>query len=112
MNAPIYEFTSHTSGKNAKVSIFPDRIEWKKEGSKIGRATAASLTIGLSLLGGKKEESEMIPMRAVSHVATKRDGLMNSKVVVTTGGGNIEFRVSHSEASKVKAEIMKAMLGA
>lgn len=112
MSAAIYEFTSHTAGKNATVSIFADRIEWKKAGSKVGHATKATMTLGLSLLGGKKEETEMIPLRAVSHVASKRDGLMNSKVIVTTAGGNVEFRVSHSEADKVKKTIMNALAGA
>lgn len=111
MYAPLYEFVSHTSGKNAKVAVYQDRIEWKKVGSKVGHATKATMTMGLSLLGGKKEESEMIPMRAISHVSSKRDGLMNSKVIVTTSGGNVEFRVSHSEAGKVKLAIMNAMAG-
>lgn len=112
MTRPIFEFTSHIAGKNAKVGVYPDRIEWKREGSKFGRATAATMTLGVSLLGGKKAESEMIPMRSISHVATKRDGLMNSKVVVSTSGGQVEFRVSHGEADKVKTHILSALAGA
>ncbi len=109
MSAPLYEFTSHVAGKNAKVGVFADRIEWTKAGSALGRATAATFTVGLSLLGGKKEHNEMIPMRAITSVSTKKDGLMNSKVVVQSAGAAVDFRVSHAEAAKVKAAIMQAM---
>lgn len=110
MSKPIYEFTSHVSGKNAKVSVYSDRLEWTKTNSALGRATAATVTFGVSLLAGKKEHNEMIPMRAVTNVSTKKDGLMNSKVVVATAGGAFDFRVSHGEAAKVKNAIMQAMM--
>ncbi|MDR2256962.1 MAG: hypothetical protein LBE25_13360 [Arthrobacter sp.] len=109
---PLLQFTSHVGGKNATVSVFPDRIEWSKKGYKIAHATKATMTAGLSLLGGKKDESEMVPMKAISHVATKRDGLMNSKVVLSTAGGQLEFRVSHAEAKQVQQVVQQAMLSA
>ena len=37
-NSPISEFTSHIDGRNATVSIYPDRIEWRKK-SLLGRGT-------------------------------------------------------------------------
>lgn len=109
MSTLIYEFTSHVAGKNAKVSIFSDRLEWTKTGSAAGHAAKATVTFGLSLLGGKKEQNEMIPMRAISSVSTKKDGMMNSKVMVVAGPSSIDFRVSHSEAAKVKNAITQAM---
>ena len=37
-NSPISEFTSHIDGRNATVSIYPGRIEWRKK-SLLGRGT-------------------------------------------------------------------------
>lgn len=107
---PIYVFTSHVQGKNAKVWLYPDRIEWKLEGSKIARYTAATMTVGLSLLGGKKAAVELLPMKMVSSVGMKRDGLTNSIVSVTTSGGSVGFRVSHAEAEKVRRIIIENMV--
>ena len=108
---PIYTFVSHINGKNATVEIYPDHIEWNRKGSKIGYAAKATATFGISMLGGKKEQNEMVPVRAISTVSTKRDGLMNSKVVLHTVGGVLEFRVSHSEAKIVKEHIMSILVG-
>lgn len=106
MSTPIYEFTSHIAGKNAKVAVFEDHLEWKKTGSAAARATKAGMTFGLSLLGGKKEETEVIPFRQVTNVGTKKDGLLNSIVNVTTAGGAVGFRVSHAEAKTVRDLIL------
>jgi hypothetical protein len=108
--APLYEFVSHIAGKNARVTIYDDRIEWAKEGSKVARAAAATATLGVSLLAGKKHAAEVLPMKSITHIATKRDGLMNTKVILTTSGGNIEMRVSHDEAAKVKEIILSRIL--
>jgi hypothetical protein len=43
-------------------------------------------------------------------VATQRDGLLNTKVVVTTSGGDVAFRVSHDEAEKVKSIILQHLM--
>jgi hypothetical protein len=32
MTAPLMEFTSHIEGRNAKVAIYDDRIEWGGSG--------------------------------------------------------------------------------
>lgn len=32
--APLMQFTSHIDGKNAKVEIYRDRIEWSRKGLK------------------------------------------------------------------------------
>lgn len=106
---PIHTFTSHIAGKNAAVAIYPDRIEWTRKGSSVARATAATMTLGASLLRGRKEETETIPMKAITNVSTKRDGLMNSAVVVTTAGGQVAFRVSHDEAKRTRQVILQNM---
>jgi len=106
---PLRTFTSHVAGKNAEVSIYPDRIEWVRKGSAIARATAATATAGLSLLKGRKEQTETIPMRAITNVSTERDGLTNSAVIVTTAGGRVAFRVSHKEAKATRELILENM---
>jgi hypothetical protein len=116
MTAPLYQFTSHISGKNARVSIYPDRVEWEKpRGVSGAKVTAGIMTAGLSMLatGVKNGDSgtEMIPVKSISSVTTKRDGMMNSKVSVITSGNTVDFRVSHAEAKIVKDTLTSLILG-
>ncbi|WP_138443431.1 hypothetical protein [Sinomonas susongensis] len=116
----VLTFTSHIEGKNAKVHVYRDRIEWGKNrhvinraAGQAGRAVLAGSTFGLSLLGGgvsKVASPDMIPMRQITGVTTKRDGLINSKVCVITSGDTIEFRVSHGDAANIKNVISQLML--
>ena len=108
---PIMSFKSHIEGKNAEVSIWPDRIEWAKPGSSAkfaGKMALATLTAGTSLLatgvGGRKAgASSSIPISSISAVTTKRDGLANDLVqVMSSGALAVEFRIGRSEAQKVK----------
>lgn len=115
-SSPIHVFTSHIEGKNATVSIYSDRLEWvKPRGISGGKITAGLLTAGVSLLAtgvkGGKSGTEMIPVKSINSVTTKRDGMINSKVVVVTSGNTIEFRVSHSEANEVKDVLTRLILG-
>lgn len=91
---PILQFKSHTRGKNADVAIYADRIEWHQTGHFV-----------------RSKGGEVIPMRNVSSVATKRDGLVFTKVQVTTTGNTIDFRVAHADAERVKAAITSLLLG-
>ncbi|MEZ2388873.1 hypothetical protein AB6813_04880 [bacterium RCC_150] len=94
MSEPVYEFMSHIQGKNAKVRVYPDRIEWERN----------------RLLGMGKASTDMIPMKHITGLTTKRDGLINSKVSVITSGDTIEFRVSHTDAANVKEAISRLIL--
>jgi|688.fasta_scaffold18645_4 hypothetical protein len=112
----LLEFNSHIGGKNAKVSIFADRVEWlKPRGASGGKIAAGIFTGGASLLvtGVRNSDSgtEMVPIKSISSVTTKRDGPLNSKVVVIVSGNTIEFRVSHSEAEIVKTTLTQLILG-
>ncbi|WP_025159098.1 SHOCT domain-containing protein [Leifsonia aquatica] len=114
--SPLYQFTSHILGKNAKVAIYVDRIEWEKpRGVSGGKITAAAFTGGTSLLftGVKngKHGTEVIPVKAISSVTTKRDGMLNTIVSVITVGNTIDMRVSHKEAAVVKEVLTDLMLG-
>ena len=113
--APLHSFTSHVLGKNAKVYIYPDRIEWEMQrGISAGKVTAGIFTAGLSTLAtglkNGKAGTEMIPIRSISSVRTERDGMLNSKVQVITTGNTIDFRVSHSEAKEVTDILRRLML--
>lgn len=105
--APLYQFASHVSGKNARVSIYSDRIEWEQpRGMSGAKLTAGVLTGGLSLLAtgvrDGKAGTEMIPIRQISSVATRRDGMLNTVVSVIAAGNTVDFRVSHGEAVQVR----------
>lgn len=113
---PIHTFTSHIGGKNAVVSLYADRIEWAKpRGISGGKITAGVLTMGLSTLAtgvrNGKAGTEMIPIKTISSVTTKRDGPLNSIVSVITAGNTVDFRVSHKEAEIVKTALTQLILG-
>jgi hypothetical protein len=107
--APLKTFKSHVGGKNADVAIYPDRIEW----SRAGRITATRVLTGAALVTGARKggSSEMIPIRAISSVTTKKDGLMNHAVSLIAAGNTIDFRVSKPEAEEIKALVTRLMLG-
>ena len=105
---PLHTFTSHINGKNAKVEIWSDRIEWAQpRGISAGKLTAGLFTGGVSLLAtgvkSGRAGTEMVPMKSVTGVSTKRDGMLNTVVTVVTSGARIDFRVSHNEASQVRS---------
>lgn len=87
MSSPISEFTSHIDGRNATVSIYPDRIEWRKK----------------SITG--RGDSNMIPVRQIQGVETKRAGLFYALIQVRTSADTIKFRVGKTEAAAIKATI-------
>lgn len=92
----LMEFTSHIAGKNAKVTIHDDRIEW---------TTPGKLT-----LSGRQPQSEMIPVRAITSVSSRRDGLRYHAVSIITAGNTVDMRVSKDEAAKVKDTITRLIL--
>jgi hypothetical protein len=112
---PVHTFTSHIGGKNAKVEVYQDRIEWDLARGVSGAKMAAGImTGGMSLLAtgvkNGKAGTEMIPIKNISSVTTKRDGMLNTLVRVITSGNEIEFRVSHAEAKATKEVLTRLML--
>lgn len=106
----LMEFTSHIAGKNARVAIYPDRIEWEQQ----GRITATRALGGALLTGSirKGGGTEMMPIRAITSVTTRKDGLRNYAVSVIAAGNTIDMRVSKDEAEQIKATIMRLMTAA
>lgn len=101
-------FTSHIAGKNAQVSIYEDRIEWEQQ----GRITATRVLTGAALVTGARKggSSEMIPIKAITSVTTRKDGLRNWAVSIVTAGNTIDMRVSKDEAERVKSTVTRLML--
>lgn len=103
----LMEFTSHIAGKNAQVAIYPDRIEWEQQ----GRITATRALGGALLTGSLRKggATETIPVRAITSVTTKKDGLRNHAVSVITSGNSIDMRVSKDEAEQIRATLLRLM---
>ncbi len=103
----LMQFTSHIRGKNAKVTIYPDRIEWEQE----GRITATRALGGALLTGSLRKggSTEMIPVKSITSVTTKKDGLRNYAVSVITSGNTLDMRVSKDEAEQVKGTLLRLM---
>jgi len=103
----LLKFKSHIDGKNADVAIYSDRIEWHlARGVSKGKVTAGIMTGGLSMLAtgvkNGKSGSQMIPVKGITGVTTKRDGMINTIVSVTSSSSSIGFRVSHKEAEQMR----------
>ncbi|WP_217584537.1 hypothetical protein [Microbacterium sp. GbtcB4] len=65
---PIIELESHIDGRNAKVRLWADRLEWERpRGVSDGKITAGVLTGGVSLLAtgvkGAKDEHDMVLLK-------------------------------------------------
>ena len=113
MSEPLMEFTSHIAGRNAKVAIYDDRIEWGRTSWRPpGGATAAVLTGGLTLaIPGGRRETNMIPIRQIQGVTTHRAGMRFTVVKVATSADMVEFHVSRNQAEEIKATITRLMVG-
>lgn len=116
MTEPIMQFKSHIKGKNADVGIYADRVEWTLQRGFSGKKlTAAALTGGVSLAAtgfrSGRAGSEMIPIRAVSSVTTRRDGFINTIVRIVSSGSEIDFRVGHGEAPAIKELLTSLVTG-
>jgi hypothetical protein len=110
---PLYTVMTKGEGKNARVSLWPDRLEWEKgRGISGGKVTAALLTGGASLiftgLRGQKDNFETLFLSMITGVDLKRDGGAHL-VRVHTGGGDIDFNVSRQNAAEFRLAIIKQM---
>lgn len=93
----LFEGKSHEEGRNATVTLYQDRIERVKERS-------------FGSLSKARQDTEVTPMRSVSSVQAKKDGLMYTKVSVFASGNVIDFRFGHDEAQGFKDAIQKLLL--
>lgn len=109
---PILQFKSHIKGVNADVWIYPDRIEWSQKGRMTAtRMVGAGMTLGAMNARKKNAGTEIIPLKSVSSVTTKKDGIAFTLVSVITSGNTIDFRVSHDRAQEIRDAITALLLG-
>ena len=102
----LMSFKSHIAGRNATVAIHPDRIEWEQQ----GRMTATRVLTGAALVVGRKGGgTEMIPIRHITSVTTRKDGITNWAVSVVTAGNSVDMRVSKPEAERIKDTLLRLM---
>lgn len=117
MTKPLYEITSHIEGKNAKVRVYPEYVEWERGKSVSGaKVTAAILTGGMSaaatgLRTRKNAGTETIFMRSITSVTTKRDSFANDVVKIVASGNTIDMRCSRAEAQRLKQLIQDGIAG-
>ncbi|MFF1633989.1 SHOCT domain-containing protein [Leifsonia sp. NPDC058248] len=109
---PLYEFTSHIDGKNAKVQIWPDRIEWERKGVSAGKVAAGVWTLGISTIftGVRGHDTDMVPIAMITSVTSKKGMGTNTVVSVLTGAGAVDFRVSHKEAAIARDTLNRLIL--
>jgi putative oligomerization/nucleic acid binding protein len=93
---PIMRVTSHDEGRNAVVTLWPDRIERVK--------ARAALS-----LSNARQDTEVIPIKAISSVQAKKSGF-RTNVTVYASGNTVEFRIAHQEALQFKDAIMRLVL--
>jgi len=92
---PLMTFKSHIDGKNAEVAIYANRIEYE-----VKRA-----------LTKRTRESEVIPIKAISSVTQKRDGVLWHKVSVICSGNTVDFRCDQALAKSAKKLLTDLILG-
>ena len=93
----VLEVKSHDEGRNAIVRVYADRIE-----RELLRSRAS--------LQRSRQDTEVIPMRSVSSVQAKKDGLVYTKVTVFATGNTIEFRLRHEDAQAMKNRVTALLL--
>lgn len=110
MTAPLMSFTSHIDGKNAKVSLYGDRIEWTRGGLSVGKLAAATMTLGASALvtGVSNKDTNAVLLRQVQGVTTKK-GVLNTAVTVAAGASSVSFNCSHAEAEQFKQSVLSLL---
>jgi hypothetical protein len=111
---PLYEVVSHIDGKNAKVRLWSDRLEWERaRGISGAKITAGIATGGMSFLAtgfrGGKDAYEMLPLNHITSVANRKDGMLYHLVEVQTAGGTIGFRVKREDAAQFRQAILNQL---
>jgi hypothetical protein len=110
----IFEVMASNEGKNARVRLLPDRLEWEKtRGISAAKVLAGIPTLGASWLAtgirGNSAAFDMLPLSAITSLSLRKDGLNHQMVVVQTAGGAIEFRVSRYNAADFRLAVINQM---
>lgn len=112
--ATPFTFKSHVTGldgvgvPNATVTIYDDFIEYSQPKSVSGgKVAAAVMTGGLSLVAGGVKNNKSggtisLPIRQISSVTTRNDGLRYTIMSVRTFGGVITMRSGKDEITRAR----------
>ena len=77
---------SHINGRNALVTVWPDRIEWARTGS----------------LGGRRDTNTIF-LKSVTGIRTQRSsGLTYTDVSVESAGSSVVMRVTKAQAAALR----------
>lgn len=77
---PLMTFKSHIGGKNADVTVYENRVEWRR-GDHLGtggKVALGAMTMGLSLAATGvrgRNDQDMILMKAIQSVTSKNSGI-------------------------------------
>ncbi len=96
----LWRGVSHEAGRNAVVTLYPDRIERTKPTSKL------SVT---GMLAGGAEDVEVIPTKSVSSVQVRR-GAWYHDVTVYASGNTIVMSMDATDAEKLRGLVMEQVL--
>jgi hypothetical protein len=80
----LMAFRSHIEGRNATVTVFPDRIEWTRN----------------RLMG--RRDTNTIMMRSVTGIKTHKSGLTYTEVEIVSGASSVVMRVSKAQAENLR----------
>jgi hypothetical protein len=90
-NGAMMAFKSHIEGRNAVVTVWPDRIEWTRK----------------QLLGFGRD-TNTIMMRTITGVRTHRASLGYTEVQIDSGVSSVAMRVTKSQATELRRVITEA----
>jgi hypothetical protein len=96
----LWRGVSHEAGRNAVVTLYPDRLERTKPTSKL------SVT---GMLTGGAEDVEVIPTKSVSSVQVRR-GAWYHDVTVYASGNTIVMSMDATDAEKLRGLVMEQVL--
>ena len=93
----LFQGMSHEHGRNAMVTLYPNRIERTKKRSRASFSKA-------------HQDFEVTPIKSVTSVSAEKDGMRRTKVTVYAAANAIDFRFEHAEAHAFKDAIMALIL--
>lgn len=105
-NASVPEF----SVGNARVAVYPDRIEWEERRSR-GGLIGYSLSLGMTALLFRRRSTHVIPVGQIQAATTERADLGVMWVRVAAAGEVGAFQVSNRRADQLKDLLLQLMNG-
>ncbi|MGI5150756.1 hypothetical protein ACQEVC_31115 [Plantactinospora sp. CA-294935] len=115
---PLATFTGRTPGfRSARISVYPDRIEWVRPGrnwiANVLLTLLALYTVGLSLLFPSawprwwNRSRQMLPVQDVRAVASRDSGRRHTAVFVSLDGQTVFFRLPVDDALRFRQLIQE-----